>query len=85
MTELVAEGSAGTHEHVWPVDGIDPGARAAGGAGPGRRRRWCRREAFAEWRGWKPAARSRVLDRLAELVRADREELARLCVSATTG
>ncbi|MFN2539550.1 MAG: aldehyde dehydrogenase [Mycobacteriales bacterium] len=78
--QLLSEGSAGSHDHVWPVDGrvqgpvpmagpdqVDAAVRAADAA-------------FAEWRGWKPADRARVLTRLAALVREDREELARLCV-----
>jgi aldehyde dehydrogenase (NAD+) len=78
--QLVAEGTAGVYNHVWPVDGsmqgpvplagpdqVDAAVRAAEGA-------------LAEWRSWKPAARAEVLRRLAAVVRADREELARLCV-----
>src|SRR4051794_9643948 len=78
--QQLATGDAGTHSHVWPVDGrvlssvplagadqVDAAVRAA-------------QVAFEEWRSWKPADRAKVLRRLADAVRADRTELARLCV-----
>lgn len=78
--EKLDSGSAGTHQHVWPVDGralarvplagpddVDAAVRAA-------------HSALAEWRAWKPADRARVLRRFADVVRADRAELSRLCV-----
>jgi aldehyde dehydrogenase (NAD+) len=78
--QQVIAGSAGTHDHVWPVDGqvqgtvplagadqVDAAVRAAGAA-------------FVAWRAWKPADRARVLLRLAALIREERDALARLCV-----
>src|SRR4051794_17477417 len=78
--QQLATGDAGTHSHVWPVDGrvlssvplagadqVDAAVRAA-------------QVAFEEWRSWKPADRAKVLRRLADAGRADRTELARLCV-----
>ena len=79
-TELRTVGSGGVHEHVYPptgqvqgsvplagVDDVDAAVRAA-------------HEALGEWRAWRPAQRTRVLMKLAELMVTDREELARLSV-----
>src|SRR4051794_20872023 len=78
--QLIADGSAGVHEHVWPVDGSVQGPIPLAGADQVDAAVRAADAALAGWRVWKPAARSRVLTRLADLVRADREELARLCV-----
>ena len=73
-------GSGGVHEHVYPATGqvqslvplagpadVDAAVRAA-------------RDAFEGWRQWTPARRRDVLVRLADLLAASQEELARLSV-----
>src|SRR4051794_28800187 len=78
--QLFAEGSGGSHEHVWPADGSVQGAVPLAGVDQVDAAVRAGEAAFVEWSSWKPAARARVLNRLAGLVRADRDELARLCV-----
>src|ERR1700712_3304238 len=78
--ELLEEGSAGSHEHVWPGDGSIQSAVPLAGVDQVDAAVRAGEAAFAEWGSWKPAARARVLNRLAALVGADRDELARLCV-----
>jgi aldehyde dehydrogenase (NAD+) len=78
--EIRAQGRGGTADHVFPATGevnggvplagpedVDDAVRAAAGAS-------------SAWRAWRPNERARVLRRFAQLVRDDREELARLCV-----
>jgi acyl-CoA reductase-like NAD-dependent aldehyde dehydrogenase len=78
--QLLAEGSAGTFQHVWPVDGHAQGPVPLAGVDQVDAAVRAAESAFPAWRAWKPADRARVLLRLAELVREEREELARLCV-----
>ena len=76
----LSEGSAGTHEHVWPVDGRVQGPVPMAGADQVDASVRAAQKAYGGWRAWKPADRARVLGRLAALMREHREELARLCV-----
>ena len=78
--QLIGEGTAGVHEHVWPVDGSVQGPVPLAGADQVDAAVLAADAAFAEWRAWKPAERAALLRRLAQVVRADREELGRLCV-----
>jgi aldehyde dehydrogenase (NAD+) len=73
-------GSGGVHEHLYPVDGRVQGpVPLAGPADVGDAVR-AARAAFEEWRAWSPWRRRDVLFRLADLVAAARDELARLSV-----
>src|SRR2546428_13970875 len=78
--QQVIAGSAGTHDHVWPVDGQIQGTVPLAGADQVDAAVRAADAAFAAWRAWKPADRARVLLRLAALIREERDELARLCV-----
>ena len=77
---LIAEGTGGSHMHLWPANGAVQGPVPLAGPDQVDSAVCAAAAAFPEWRAWKPADRARVLRRLAEAVRADREELARLCV-----
>lgn len=78
--QLLSEGSAGTHEHVWPVDGQVQGPVPMAGPDQVDASVRAAQAAYGAWRAWKPADRARVLGRLAALMRECGEELARLCV-----
>jgi acyl-CoA reductase-like NAD-dependent aldehyde dehydrogenase len=78
--QLIAEGTGGSHMHIWPANGAAQGPVPLAGPDQVGAAVDAAAAAFPEWRAWKPAERARVLRRLAEVVRADREELARLCV-----
>ena len=75
---LIAEGTGGSHMHLWPANGAVQGPVPLAGPDQVDSAVCAAAAAFPEWRAWKPADRARVLRRLAEAVRADREELARL-------
>src|SRR3954447_23210003 len=78
--QVVADGTAGVHKHVWPVDGSIQGAVPLAGPDQVDAAVHAAQSAFTAWRAWKPADRAKALRRLADVVRTDREELARLCV-----
>ena len=78
--QQLATGDAGTHQHIWPVDGRVLSAVPLAGDDQVDAAVHAAQRAFEEWRAWKPADRARVLRRFADVVRADRTELARLCV-----
>jgi aldehyde dehydrogenase (NAD+) len=78
--ELRTEGSAGSHQHIFPVTGEVQGSVPMAGPDDVDLAVKAAHEAFAVWRTWKPADRSRVLHRLGELMERDRDELARLSV-----
>src|SRR5690349_3872126 len=78
--QLLGAGTAGVHQHVWPVDGSLQGPVPLAGADQVDAAVRAAEAALAEWRPWKPADRAALLRRLAQVVRADREELGRLCV-----
>lgn len=78
--EKRSSGGGGVHQHVYPatgevqgpvplagVDDVDDAVRAA-------------QDAFGTWRTWTPWQRRDVLVRLADLLEASRDELARLSV-----
>ena len=76
----IVAGSSGVHEHVWPVTGeVQSGIPMAGADQVDAAVR-AAQDALADWRAWRPADRARVLRRLADCMRADRDELGRLCV-----
>src|SRR3954454_8087406 len=78
--QQLATGDAGTHQHVWPVDGRVLSAVPIAGDDQVDAAVQAAQRAFEEWRGREAAGRGGVLSRFAEVIRADRTELARLCV-----
>src|SRR6476661_8058544 len=78
--QQLATGDAGMHQHVWPVDGRVLSSVPLAGADQVDAAVLAAHAAFAQWRSEKPAERAATLRRFAEAVRADRAELARLCV-----
>src|SRR3954447_3679089 len=78
--QQLSDGTAGVHDHVWPVDGAVQGPVPLAGADQVDAAVRAAEAAFGPWRAWKPADRAKVLRRLAGAGRADRTELARPCV-----
>src|SRR5689334_10570831 len=78
--QQLATGDAGMHQHVWPVDGRVLSSVPLAGADQVDAAVNAAQTAYQQWRTWKPAERATVLRRFAEVIRADRTELARLCV-----
>ncbi len=78
--ELWAEGSAGTHDHVFPATGQVQGPVPLAGPDQVDSAVLAAHQALKVWSAWNPADRSRVLRRLGELMERDRDELARLSV-----
>ena len=76
----LTEGSAGVHQHHWPANGQLQGPVPMAGAEEVDAAVLAAQGAFAGWRAWRPAERGRVLRRLAQLIRDDADELARLAV-----
>ena len=73
-------GRGGEYEHVYPVTGVVQSVIPLAGAADVDDAVRAADEAFRRWRSWQPARRRDVLMRLAELIDASTEELARLSV-----
>ena len=73
-------GAGGVHEHVWPVTGEVQGPVPLAGPADVDDAVRAARDAFETWRTWTPWQRRDVLVRLADLLDAARDELARLAV-----
>jgi aldehyde dehydrogenase (NAD+) len=73
--EQRAEGSGGTFDHVNPATGRVQATIPAAGPSEVDEAVAAATAASAEWRGWPPSARRKVLFRLSELITRDSEEL----------
>ncbi|OHV30923.1 MULTISPECIES: aldehyde dehydrogenase family protein [Pseudofrankia] len=78
--EARPHGTGGVHDHVFPVTGEVQGPVPLAGRDDVDAAVSAAQDALGAWRAWKPADRAAVLLRLAELMRSDGDELARLAV-----
>ena len=80
VTSGAARGGGGVHQHVYPATGEVQGPVPLAGADDVDEAVQAASAAFETWRTWTPWQRRDVLVRLAELLEAAKEELARLSV-----
>ena len=78
--ERRADGTGGAFEHVYPATGEAQGPVPLAGPADIAAAVDAARTAFDTWRTWTPAQRRDVLMRLADLIAASRDDLARLSV-----
>jgi len=78
--EVRSSGTGGVHQHVYPATGEVQGPVPLAGAADVDDAVGAAAAAFETWRTWTPWQRRDVLVRLADLMEASREELARLSV-----
>lgn len=73
-------GQGGAHEHIYPASGQVQGLVPLAGPGDVDAAVVAAHGAFEAWQQWKPAERRDTLTRLADLLDASQDELARLSV-----